>query len=100
MKPWRGLGLAQAAHAPMQQVRGVLLEVDQDEPQAVFRGWQRTVLLGGGASRLPLPPVPGPVGHVVQERCLTWGDQRCKLVHGQARQISHVGGMGWEIAIP
>jgi hypothetical protein len=49
---------------------------------------------------LPLPPVPGPVGHVVQERCLTWGDQRCKLVHGQARQISHVGGMGWEIAIP
>jgi len=87
MKPLRRLGLAHAEQAPMQQLRGVLFEVDQDEQQAIFRGWQRTVLIGGVASCLPQPPVQGPVGHVGQERCLKGGYQRGKLVHGQARQI-------------
>jgi hypothetical protein len=36
-------------------LRGVLLEVDQDKHQAVFRCGQQTVLLGGIAARLPLP---------------------------------------------
>src|SRR5919198_5998395 len=100
MNPWCRLRLAHVEQAPMQQLRRILLAVDQDEQQAIFRGWQRTVLKGGVASCLPPPPVPGPIGHVAQERGLKVGYQRCKLVHGQARQISHVGGMGWKIAIP
>jgi hypothetical protein len=55
MNPWRRLGLAHAEHASMQPLRGVLLEVDQDKHQAVFRCGQQTVLLGGIAARLPLP---------------------------------------------
>jgi len=57
MNPWRRLGLAHAEQAPMQQWRGIVLEVDQDTQQAVFRGGQRTVLIGGRAARLPQPPV-------------------------------------------
>jgi hypothetical protein len=55
MNPWRRLGLAHAEYASMQPWRGVLLEVDQDTPQAGFQGWQRTGLIGGLAARLPLP---------------------------------------------
>jgi hypothetical protein len=85
MNPLRRLGLAHAEQAPMQQLRGVLLEVDQDKQQAVFRCWQRTVLIGGIAARLPLPSMQGPVSHVVQECYLERGYQRCKLIDGQAR---------------
>jgi hypothetical protein len=94
MKPWRRLRLAHAEPAPMQQLRGVLREGDQDKQQAVFRCWQRTVFIGGIAAPLPLPSMEGPVSHVVQEGCLKRGSQRCTLVDGQARQISHVGRRG------
>jgi hypothetical protein len=57
MNPLRRLGLAHAEQVPMQQLRGVLLEVDRDEQQAVFRGRQGTVLIGRIASCLPAPPV-------------------------------------------
>ena len=87
MNPLRRLGLAPAEQAPMQQLRGMLLEIDQDKQQAVFRGGQRTVLRGGLAARLPLPSMEGPVSHVVQECCLKRGYQHCKLVDGQARQV-------------
>jgi hypothetical protein len=94
MNPWRRLGLAHAEQAPMQQLRGVLLEIHQDKQQAVFRCWQRTVFIGGIAARLPLPSMEGPVSHVVQECCLKRRYQRCKLLDAQARQISHVGSRG------
>jgi len=67
MNPLCRLRLAHTEQAPMQQLRGVLLEVDQDEQQAVFRCWQRTVLLCGIAARLPMPALQGPISHVVQE---------------------------------
>jgi len=100
MNPWRGLGLAHPEQAPMEQWRRMLLEVDQHKQQSIFRSRQGTVLLGRVTSRLPAPSMARPYGHVPQERRLKGGYQRRKLVHGQARQISHVGGMGWKIAIP
>ena len=87
MNPLCRLGLAHAEQAPMQQLRGILLEVDQDKQQAIFRCWQWTVFIRGIAARLPRPSMEGPLSHVVQECCLKRGDQRCKLVDGQARQI-------------
>jgi hypothetical protein len=100
MNPLRSLGLAHAEHVSMEQLRGILLEVDQNEQEPILRAWQGTVLLGRVASRLPTPPMQGPFGHVAQERRLKGGYQCCKLIHGQARQIQHLGGMGREIAIP
>jgi hypothetical protein len=99
MNPLRRLGLAPAEQAPMEHLNGILLEVDQHEQQSIFRCWQGAVLIGCVSSRLPVPPMQGPFGHVTQECHLKVGHQRCKLVHGQARQISQVGGMGWDIAI-
>jgi hypothetical protein len=100
MNPLRGLGLAHAEQAPMQQLRRILLEVDQHEQQSLFRGRQGTILIGRIASHLPAPPVQGPVGHVPQEGLLKGGYQRVKLLHGQARQIEHVGRMGGTIGVP
>jgi len=99
MDPLRRLGLPHAEQAPMEQLNGILLEVDQQEQQPILRCWERTILIGRVASRLPAPSQQSPCGHVVQERRLKGGHQRRKLVHGQARQISQVGGMGWDIAI-
>jgi hypothetical protein len=48
----------------MEQLRGILLEVDQNEQEAIFRDWQGTILIGRVASRLPTPPMQGPFGHV------------------------------------
>jgi hypothetical protein len=39
MHPWRGLGLAQADHASMPQGHRMLLEVDHEAPEPIFRGW-------------------------------------------------------------
>jgi hypothetical protein len=94
MNPRRRLGLAPAEHAPMPQWRGGLLEVDEDQPQAVFRGRPRTVFLGGLAARLPLPSMQGPISHVVQEGGLTRRYQRGTLGASHARHISHVGRRG------
>jgi hypothetical protein len=99
MNPRRGLGLAHAAHASMPQWRGMLLEVDQNAQEPSLRGWEGAVLIGCLASRLPTPPMQGPCGHVVQECGLTRGSQGRTLLHGQARQIQDLGGMGGEIAI-
>jgi hypothetical protein len=100
MNPLRCLGLTHPEQASMQQLRGILLEVDQNEQEPIFRGGQGTVLIGRIASRWPTPPRSGPFGHVAQERCLESGYQRSKLIHRQARQISHLGRMGGKIAIP
>jgi hypothetical protein len=70
-----------------------------DEQQASLRGRQGTVLRGGIASRLPAPPVEGPDSHVPQEGLLKGRYQRSTRIDGQTRQISHRGGVGWEIAI-
>ncbi len=68
MNPLRRFGLAHAEQAPMQQMNGILLEVDQNEQQTIFRCGQGTVRIGRIASRLPAPSMQGPDGHVVQER--------------------------------
>jgi len=86
MNPLRGLGLAYPEQAAKQQLRGMLLEVDQNEQQPILRGRQGTILLGRVASRQPAPPMSGPFGHIVQERRLKGGNQRAKLIHSQARQ--------------
>jgi len=99
MNPLRCLGLAHAEQAPMEHLNGMLLEGDQHEQQPIFRCRQGTVLIGRVASRLPTPSMQGPFGHGAQKRRLKGEYQRRKLVHGQARQISQVGGMGWDIAI-
>jgi hypothetical protein len=57
MNPLCRLGLAPPEQAPMQQLRRILLEVDQDEQQPIFRGRQGTVLISGIAARLPAPPM-------------------------------------------
>ena len=100
MNPLGGFGLAHAKQVPMQQLRRVLLEIDENEQQPIFRGWQRTILLGGVASRQPTPPVQGPVGHVPQERLLERGDQRSKLIYGQACPIYDIRRMRGKIVIP
>jgi hypothetical protein len=100
MNPLGRLGLAHPEQAPMEDLRGVLLEVDQDEQQPIFRSRQRTVLIGRVAAGLPLPPMQGPCTHGVSERRLKGGYQGGKLVHGHARQVSHLGRMGGKIAIP
>jgi len=100
MNPWRGLGLAHPEHTPMEQLRGILREVDQNAQQAIFRRRQRAVLISRIASRQPAPPMQSPFGHIVQKRRLKVGYQRSKLLHSQARQISHVGRMRGKIAIP
>jgi hypothetical protein len=63
MNPWRPS--SHAEQAPMQQWRGRLLEVAQDEQQSILRGRQGTVLIDGIASRLPAPPVQGPFAHIL-----------------------------------
>jgi hypothetical protein len=98
MHPRRGLGLAPAEQAPMPQGRGMLLEADQDDQQPILRRGQRAVLRGRVASHVPAPPRPCPVGPVAQDRRLTGGYQRRKLLHSQAGQISHVSRLGGEIA--
>jgi hypothetical protein len=80
MNPLRCLGLAHPEQAPMEQLRGILLEVDQNEQQAIFRSRQRAVLIGRIASRQPAPPMERPFGHVVQKRRLKGGYQRSKLI--------------------
>jgi hypothetical protein len=87
MNPLRGLGLAHAEHASMQQLRGILLEVDHNAQEPIFRSGSGAVLIGRVASRLPTPPMQGPCGHVGQERRLKRGYQGRKLLYGQARQI-------------
>ena len=99
MHPLRRFGLAHAAQAPREQGDSIVLELDQHAQQTIFRCWQGTVRIGRVASRLPAPAMQGPFGHVAQERRLTGRHQGGKLVHGQARQISDLGGMGWDIAI-
>ena len=100
MHPWGRLRLAHPEQAPMQHVGGMLLEGDQHEQEPFFRGGQGTVLRGRIPSCLPAPPMQGPCRHGTQEGLRKGGDQRRKLRHRQAGEISHVSGMGWEIAIP
>jgi hypothetical protein len=71
----------------MEQVNGILLKVDENEQQTIFRCWQGTVRIGRVASQLPAPSMQSPFGHVVQERRLKGRHQGGKLVHGQTRQI-------------
>jgi hypothetical protein len=99
MNPLGRFGLAHAKQAPMQEVKGMLLEVDENEQETIFRCWQGTVRISGRTSRLSAPSVEGPCRHVGQERCLKGRHQGRKLVHGQARQIEDLGGMGWNIAV-
>jgi hypothetical protein len=100
MKPLCRRGLAPPEQAPMEQLCGIVLEVDQDAQQPIFRGWQGTVLLGRSASPLPAPAMERPCGHVSQERRFKGGHQRRQLVHRQACPISHVRRLGGEIVIP
>ena len=100
MHPVVRLRLAHPEQTPMERLQGMLLEVDQNEQQTICRCRQGAVLIGRVSARLPAPAMKGPCGHVLQERRLKGGNQRCKLVHGQARQISHVGGVGGKVAIP
>ena len=87
MHPVIRLRLAHPEQAPMERLNGILLEGDQNAQQTICRGRQRAVRRGRVSSRLPAPSLKGPCGHVLQERRLKGGNQRCKLVHGQARQI-------------
>jgi hypothetical protein len=86
MNPLSRLGLAHPEHAPLQQWRGMLLELDQDEYQLIFRGRQGTVLIGGIASRLPAPAMQGPVGHVARKGFPKWASLGRQFVPGQTHQ--------------
>src|SRR5215831_4877762 len=99
MNPLRRFGLTHAKHAAMEEVRGMLLEVDENEQQAILRGRQGTIRIGCVASCLPAPSMERPRGHIGQERGLKGRDEDRKLVHGQARQIEYLGGMRWNIAV-
>src|SRR5262245_1224995 len=76
MHPLRRFGLAHAQQASVAQGRGMLLAVDQNTQETIFRSRQGTVRIGRVASRLPAPPMQGPCDHVGQERCLK-GKQSC-----------------------
>ena len=99
MPPVMRLRLAHPEHAPMERLNRMLFDGDEKEQKTICRCREWAVLRGRISSRLPAPSMQGPCGHVWQERCLKGGNQRLKLVHGQARHISHVGGVGWDIAI-
>ena len=100
MNPVICLRLAHPEQAPMEHLNGMLLEGDQNEQQTICCCRQGAVLRGRISSRLPAPSMKGPFGHVWQERRLKGGNQRLKLVHSQAGQISHVGGVSWNVVIP
>ena len=84
----------------MEQWWGILLEIDQDEPQLILEGRQGTMLLGDVPSGLPASPRQGPRGQIAQECGLKGRHERGKRVHSQARQLSHLGRLRGEIAIP
>ena len=65
MNPLRRFGLAHAKQASVEQVRGMLLEVEQNKQETIFRSWQGTVRIGCIASCLPAPSMEGPGGHGV-----------------------------------
>ncbi len=47
VNPFVGVGLRDAKQLPLHCLGRVLLEVDHDEEQLVFNGWQRTIAVGG-----------------------------------------------------
>jgi hypothetical protein len=67
MNPLGRFGLAHPEQASMEQWRGILLEIDQDEQQPIFWGRQGTVRLGRIAPGLPASSRQGPCGHLAQE---------------------------------
>ena len=99
MNPLGRFGLAHAEQASMEQMNGMLLEVDQNKQETIFRCREQAVGRGRRASRLAAPSMQRPYGHVVQERGLTGRHQGRKLGHGQARQISSLGSMGGNITV-
>ena len=60
MNPLCRFGLTHAEQAAMEQVDGILLEVDQNEQQTIFWCWQGTVRIGRVASQLPAPSMQSP----------------------------------------
>jgi hypothetical protein len=99
MHPWCRFGLAHAEQPAMEQVRGMLFEVDQNAEEPIFWGRHGTGEIGRIASRLPAPSMQGPGSHIGEERGLKRRHQSHKLVHGQACQISDLGSMGCNIAV-
>ena len=85
MNPLMGLALAHPEQPPLDHLKGIGLQVDQDKQQPILGGRQRTVLVGrvsaGGARR----PIEAPFGHMGLERGLKGRDQLLKLIHGAGK---------------
>jgi len=100
MNPLRSCALAHPKQPALPHLERIRLHVDQEKPQAIRGGRQRTVLVGrvaAGGTRLPLE---APVGHMGLERRLKGREQLPKLVPGETGQIQHLQRAGLKIGKP
>jgi len=81
-------------------VEGRGLPVDQDTPQPILGGRQRTVLVGRVPTGRARRPVEAPVGPMGLERGLKGRDSRPQLVHRETGQIEHLCRAGLQIDEP
>ena len=97
MDPLVGLALAHTEQAPVHHLEGIGLEGDQNEEQAIFRAWERTVLVDREPAGDPGFLIEAPRGQMRVERRLEGRDQLLKLVEGQAGEIQELRGASLQI---
>jgi len=100
VNPLIRFALAHAKQAPLHHLEGIGFQVDQNEEQPIFGGWQGAVLIDGKLAGRPGLPIEALHGHVRLERGLKGRDQLLKLVEGQARQIQELHGARLHVGEP
>jgi hypothetical protein len=70
MNPLMGLALARPEEASLDDLQGIGFQVDQDKQQAILRGRQWTVPVGGVPARRTRLPIKALCGHMSLERGL------------------------------
>jgi hypothetical protein len=100
MNPLMGRALTHPEEASLDDLQGIGLQVDQDTPQALRRGWQWTVPVGGGPPGHTRLPIKAPFSQMSLERGRKGRHQRLKLLSGQAGQIAQFGRASLKIGEP
>jgi len=97
MNPLIGFALPHAEQAPLHHLKGVGLQVGQDEQEPIFRGRQGTILIDDKLAGGPGFPIEAPRRHMRLERGFEGWNQLLKLLKGHARQIQELRGAGLHI---
>jgi len=92
--------LAHAKQAPLHHLERIGLERGENEKQAIFRCWERTILVHGKPAGSPRFPIKAPRCEMGVKRCLEGRDQLLELVKGQTREIQELCGAGLHIGEP